>query len=54
VTGRARGRLRRAVNELAVLIQRTGTVIGQAWIRLAGGKPDAATRVLCQNSSHLV
>jgi transposase, IS5 family len=45
-TGRSKGRLRRAVNELAVLIARTGTVIIQARIRLAGGKPDSATRLI--------
>jgi IS5 family transposase len=46
VTGRTRGRLCRAVNELAVMIQRTDTVIAQAQIRLAGGKPDSATRLV--------
>lgn len=46
VTGQARGRLRRAVNELATVIQRTGTVIAQARIRMAGGKPDSATRLV--------
>jgi IS5 family transposase len=46
VTGRAKGRLRRAVNELAVTIDRTYTVIAQARIRLAGGKPDSVTRLV--------
>ncbi|ROT34267.1 ISNCY family transposase [Micromonospora sp. HM5-17] len=46
VTGRARGRLRRAVNELAVTIERTNQVITQTRIRLAGGKPDSATRLV--------
>jgi IS5 family transposase len=46
VTGRARGRLRRAVNELAVTIERTDRVIAQARTRLAGGKPDSATRLV--------
>ncbi|MGI5238784.1 ISNCY family transposase [Dactylosporangium sp. CA-139066] len=46
MTGRARGRLRRAVNELAVILHRTDTVIAQARIRLAGGKPDSATRLV--------
>jgi IS5 family transposase len=46
VTGRAKGRLRRAVNELAVTIERTNQVIAQARIRLAGGKPDSATRLV--------
>jgi IS5 family transposase len=45
-SGRAKGRLRRAVNELAVMITRTSTVIAQARIRLASGKPDAATRLV--------
>ena len=54
VDGRARGQLRRAVNELAVVIQRTGTVIAQARIRLAGGKPDSATLCLPRNTSVLV
>jgi IS5 family transposase len=46
MTGQARGRLRRAVNELAIVIQRTDTVIAQARIRMAGGKPDSATRLV--------
>ena len=46
MTGRARGRLRRAVNELAVMLHRTDTVIAQARIRLAGSKPDSATRLV--------
>ncbi|MFF5233451.1 ISNCY family transposase [Dactylosporangium sp. NPDC000521] len=46
VTGQARGRLRRAVNELAVIIERTDRVITQARIRLAGGTPDSATRLV--------
>ena len=45
-TGRAKGRLRRAVNELTDTIARTDTVIAQARIRLAGGKPDSATRLV--------
>ena len=44
--GRAKGRLRRAVAELAVVIGRTVTGIAQARIRLAGGKPDSATRLV--------
>jgi IS5 family transposase len=46
VTGRVKGRLRRAVNELAFTIERTDQVIAQARIRLAGGKPDSATRLV--------
>lgn len=45
-SGQAKGRLRRAVNELAVIVARTSTVITQARIRLAGGKPDSATRLV--------
>ncbi|HEX6684873.1 MAG TPA: ISNCY family transposase [Candidatus Limnocylindrales bacterium] len=40
------GRLRRAVNELAVVIRRADRVIAQTRIRLAGGKPDPATRLV--------
>ena len=46
LTGQAKGQLRRAVDELAIVIRRTATVISQARIRLAGGKPDAATRLV--------
>jgi transposase, IS5 family len=41
-----RGRLRRALDELAVTIERTGTIISQARIRLAGQTPDGATRLV--------
>jgi len=40
-----RGRLRRALAELAVTIERTATLVAQARIRLAGQMPDGATRV---------
>ena len=46
VTGHAKGQLRRAINELAVTIRRTGQVISQTHTRLAGGKPDSATRLV--------
>jgi IS5 family transposase len=46
VTGRARGRLRRAINELATTIARTRRVVTQTRRRLAGDKPDSATRVV--------
>jgi len=45
-TGQAKGRLRRAVNELAIMIERTDQVIAQARTRLAGGTPDSATRLV--------
>jgi IS5 family transposase len=45
-TGRAGGRLRRAVNELAVIIQRASRVITQARVRLTGGTPASATRLV--------
>jgi IS5 family transposase len=45
-TGRAKGRLRRAVNDLTLVIQRTGTVIDQTRTRLAGGRPDSAIRLV--------
>jgi transposase, IS5 family len=44
--GRMRGRLRRALNELAVTIERTGVIISQTRIRLAGQVPDGATRLV--------
>ena len=42
--GRRRGRLRRAVNDLAGLLEVTRTVAAQARQRLAGDMPDGATR----------
>ena len=46
LSGRMRGRLRRALAELAVTIGRTATVIAQARSRLAGQMPDGATRLV--------
>ena len=46
LSGRMRGRLRRALNELATTIERTGTVAAQARTRLAGQVPDGATRLV--------
>ena len=46
LTGRMRGRLRRALGELAVTIGRTATVTAQARSRLAGQMPDGATRLV--------
>jgi IS5 family transposase len=46
LSGRARGRLRRALSELAVTIERTGQVVAQARTRLAGQTPDGATRLV--------
>jgi transposase, IS5 family len=46
LTGRMRGRLRRALDELAVTIGRTATVVSQARSRLAGHMPDSATRLV--------
>ena len=46
LTGRVRGRLRRALDELAVTIERTATIITQARSRLAGQIPDGATRLV--------
>jgi IS5 family transposase len=45
-TGRRRARLRRAVAELAATIEITPTLVAQARTRLAGGKPDAAGRIV--------
>ena len=41
-----RGRLRRALGELAVTVERTATVVAQARSRLAGQMPDGATRLV--------
>ena len=46
LSGQMRGRLRRALAELAVTIERTGTVVAQARTRLAGQTPDGATRLV--------
>jgi transposase, IS5 family len=46
LTGRMRGRLRRALQELAVTIGHTTTIITQARSRLAGKMPDSATRLV--------
>src|SRR5204863_5275030 len=46
LSGRMRGRLRRALGELAVTIGRTVTVVAQARSRLAGQMPDGATRLV--------
>ena len=46
LSGRMRGRLRRALGELAVTIERTATVAAQARSRLAGQMPDGATRLV--------
>jgi IS5 family transposase len=46
LSGRMRGRLRRALDELAATIRRTGTIIAQARTRLAGQMPDGATRLV--------
>ncbi len=46
ISGRVRGRLARALHELAVTIERTATVVAQARTRLAGQVPDSATRLV--------
>jgi transposase, IS5 family len=46
LSGRVRGRLRRALDELAVTIERAAVVVAQARIRLAGQTPDGATRLV--------
>src|SRR5438552_10323441 len=46
LSGRVRGRLRRALDELAVTIERTGTIVAQARTRLAGQTPDGAARLV--------
>ena len=44
--GRRRGRLVRAVNDLEKLVGATEQIIEQTRVRLAGGTPDGATRVV--------
>jgi IS5 family transposase len=46
LTGRMRGRLRRALDDLAVTISRTAIVVAQTRSRLAGQMPDSATRLV--------
>jgi IS5 family transposase len=46
LTGQMRGRLRRALDELAVAIGRTAILVAQARSRLAGQLPDSATRLV--------
>ena len=46
LSGRVRGRLARALDELAVTIERTTTLVAQARIRLAGQTPLSATRLV--------
>lgn len=45
-TGQRRGRLRRAVNDLCTLLERTEQVVGQTRSRLAGVMPDSANRLV--------
>jgi transposase, IS5 family len=44
--GRVRGQLRRALDELADTIERTGRVVKQTRTRLSGRTPDGATRLV--------
>ena len=46
LSGRMCGRLRRALGELAVTIERTAVLVAQARSRLAGQMPDGATRLV--------
>jgi transposase, IS5 family len=46
LSGQMRGRLRRALDELAVTIERTTRIAAQTRIRLAGQTPDGATRLV--------
>ena len=46
LSGRMRGRLRRALAELTVTIERTATIVAQVRTRLAGQMPDGATRLV--------
>jgi transposase, IS5 family len=46
VAGRGRGRLRRAIDELAATVQASHRIVSQTRRRLAGAKPDSATRLV--------
>ena len=46
LSGRMRGQLRRALDELAVTIERTATIVAQTRTRLAGQVPHSATRLV--------
>jgi len=46
IGGRVRGRLRRALDELAVTIERTGMIVAQTRSRLAGQMPGSSTRLV--------
>ncbi len=46
ISGRVRGRLVRALDELALTMNRTATLVAQARTRLAGQTPDGATRLV--------
>jgi transposase, IS5 family len=46
LSGHMRGRLRRALDELPVTIERTATIISQTRTRLAGQIPDGAARLV--------
>jgi hypothetical protein len=46
VAGRTRGRLRRAINELATSVERAARIVAQTRRRLRGDKPDSATRLV--------
>ena len=46
LSGRIRGRLRRALNELAVTIERAAQIVAQTRSRLAGQLPASATRLV--------
>jgi transposase, IS5 family len=56
LSGRVRGRLSRALDELAVTIERTEKIITQTRTRLGGQKPESATRLPgrgCRRQRHL-
>jgi transposase, IS5 family len=46
LSGRVRSLLRRALDELATTMERTGKIVAQARTRLAGQTPDGATRLV--------
>jgi IS5 family transposase len=45
-SGQRKGQLRRALDDLAAIIERTGRVVAQARSRLGGGMPESSTRLV--------
>ena len=51
-TGQRKGQLRRALGEVAIIVQRAGRVAAQARSRFGGVMPDSATRLVSLHDPH--